>query len=70
MKKILNNLLVLSLSLTSTTSLIICQNLNKNNTSNEDKNEEDLPTLPNYFTIIQGDIYPSFGISKQQGTQK
>jgi len=58
-------LLVLSLTVTSTTSLISCQNLSQNN-----KSEEDLPTLPNNFTIMQGDIYPSFGISKQEGNQK
>ncbi|MBH8622779.1 hypothetical protein TS70_02470 [Spiroplasma sp. hyd1] len=58
-------MLVLSLTVTSTTSLISCQNLSQNN-----KSEEDLPTLPNNFTIMQGDIYPSFGISKQEGNQK
>ncbi|WP_158676102.1 hypothetical protein [Spiroplasma poulsonii] len=53
------------MTVTSTTSLISCQNLSQNN-----KSEEDLPTLPNNFTIMQGDIYPSFGISKQEGNQK
>lgn len=58
-------MLVLSLIATSTTSSISCQNLNQNN-----KSEEYLPTLPNNFTIMQGDIYPSFGIGKKEGSQK
>ncbi|WHQ37112.1 hypothetical protein [Spiroplasma sp. SV19] len=65
MKKILTNLLILSLALTTTTSLVSCQNLNQNN-----KSEENLPTLPSNFTILQGDIYQSFGIRKQEGSQK
>ncbi|WP_425380078.1 hypothetical protein [Spiroplasma endosymbiont of Stenodema calcarata] len=66
MKKILANLLVLSVAITPTISLVNCKMVRE---ENKKIIEDELPSLPSNFTITQGDIYPSFGINKEEGSQ-